>query len=70
MMLLKWSQIIDNRMYYRRSKTGADISVKLLVPAAKIIDYYKNNSLETDYVFPILLHNNLSNNQIENRKKK
>lgn len=34
------------------------------------MDYYGNNSLGTKYVFPILLHDKLTPNQIENRKTK
>jgi len=44
--------------------------VKILPPVREIFDYYQANSKGTKYVFPILLHNDLNPNQLENRKSK
>ncbi|HKR04588.1 MAG TPA: site-specific integrase [Bacteroidia bacterium] len=53
MAKLTWDNIIDDRIIYERSKTGKKQNVKLLMPALKILNYYKK--LKKDkYVFPIL----------------
>lgn len=70
MMKLKWENIQGDRILYIRSKTKGRFSVKMLEPVKKIIAYYKTQKRETDYVFPILLKNNLTPIQIENRKHK
>ena len=70
MMKLKWSNIEGNRILYKRSKTKGRFSVKILPPVQKVLDYYRNNIRPTDYVFPILLKQNLTPTQIENRKAK
>lgn len=70
MMLLKWSNVGSDRIQYIRSKTKGLFSIKITDPVREILDFYKMNALDTKYVFPILLHNNLSPQQIENRKHK
>jgi len=70
MMKLKWSNIENGRILYKRSKTKGRFSVKILPPVQKVLDYYKNINCQTDYIFPILLRNDLSPTQIENRKHK
>ena len=69
-MSLKWSQVTENKIYYRRSKTKGDFNITILPPVQNILDYYEENSRGTKYVFPILLKDNLTPSQIENRKKK
>jgi site-specific recombinase XerD len=44
--------------------------VKILPPVKKVLDYYLNQNSATEYVFPILLRDDLSAVQIENRKQK
>jgi site-specific recombinase XerD len=70
MMKLRWKDVIDDQIYYTRSKTKTNFCIKILPPVQKILDNYKNRKNETDYVFPILLKNELTPAQIENRKKK
>ena len=70
MMKLKWKDIKGGNIYYTRSKTKGNFTIKILPPVQEILDYYRKNSLGTKYVFPILLHDELSPNQIENRKTK
>ncbi len=70
MMKLKWENIQGDRILYIRSKTKGRFSVKMLEPVKKVIAYYKAQNRPTDYVFPILLKNNLTPMQIENRKHK
>jgi integrase/recombinase XerD len=70
MMKLKWSNVEGGRLLYKRSKTKGRFSVKILSPVQKVLDYYKNTNENTDYIFPILLRNDLSPTQIEDRKSK
>jgi len=70
MMKLKWDNIQGDRVLYIRSKTKGRFSVKMLEPVKQIIAYYKIQNRPTDYVFPILLKDNLTPIQIENRKHK
>lgn len=70
MMKLRWKDVIDDQIYYTRSKTKTNFRIKILPPVQGILDYYKNKKNETGYVFPILLKDELTPAQIENRKKK
>ncbi|MFP3598450.1 phage integrase SAM-like domain-containing protein [Chryseobacterium sp. SIMBA_029] len=69
MMKLKKSDIKNNRIIYTRSKTKGDFSLELNNKAKDIINYYSNRN-KSEYVFPILLHNEMTPLQIENRKHK
>jgi integrase/recombinase XerD len=69
-MKLKWSNIEGEVIHYTRSKTKGRFKVKMLEPVKQIINYYKNQYRPTDYVFPILLKEELTPMQIENRKHK
>jgi len=69
-MLLEWSQIGRNKIFYTRSKSKGNFSITILPPVQKILDYYEENALDTQYVFPILLRDGMTPIQIENRKKK
>lgn len=70
LMRLEWSNIGEDRISYIRSKTKGLFSIKITEPVRGILNYYKSRSIGTKYVFPILLHNELSSQQIENRKHK
>ncbi|MES2573349.1 MAG: site-specific integrase [Bacteroidota bacterium] len=70
MMKLKKSNIKDGTIEYIRSKTKSRFIVKILPPVQKIINYYSDQKFSTDYIFPLLLKNNLTPEQIENRKNK
>jgi len=70
MMLLKKSNINNNRIYYKRSKTGKSFNIEVLEPVKKILDKYEQNLLESPYVFPILLKENMTPRQIQNRRHK
>lgn len=70
MLKLKWENIEDKRVLYIRSKTKGRFSVIILPPIVKVLDYYKAQNRNTEYVFPILLKENLTPMQIENRKLK
>ena len=70
MIDLKWSDIHGERIRYIRNKTKRPFSVKINPPLRAILDYYRENSLGTKYIFPILLYNDLTPLQLDNRKKK
>ncbi len=69
-MLLKWSDISGNRINYIRSKTKGRFSIEILQPVKEILDFYKSMPSNTKYVFPLLLSENMSATQIQNRKHK
>ena len=70
MLKLKWENVQEDRILYIRSKTKGKFSVKMLEPVKQITAYYKAQNRPTGYVFPILLKENLTPIQIENRKLK
>lgn len=70
MMFLKWNNISNDRIHYKRSKTKGNFSIKIIEPVKEILEYYKNQNRPTDYVFPILLKSKMTPQQIENRKNK
>jgi len=69
-MMLKWSNISGDRISYIRSKTKGKFNISILKPVKEILNFYKNTLSTTDYVFPILLNENLTASQIQNRKHK
>lgn len=70
MMLLKKSDIINGRIVYTRAKTKGRFNIEIVEVAQEIIDYYKDKTINSSYVFPILLSDNLTPQQIEHRKHK
>jgi len=51
---LKWTNIQNDRLKYVRAKTNKPYDVGLLPPALDILQYYKKNNLNNEYIFPIL----------------
>ena len=70
MMKLEWKAIDNDKIFYTRSKTKGNFMIKILPPVQEILDFYQTNSLGTKYVFPILLKDDLTPLQLENRKHK
>lgn len=73
MALLKWKNVIDDRVFYQRAKTDGFLQFKLLPPAQAIIDFYRPQTPYDgeDYVFPILdKHVYITETQINNRSDK
>jgi len=70
MMELKWENIKNNEIQYTRSKTKKNLRFQLISEALEIIDYYRAQKRETDYVFPILLNNEMTAQQKFNRREK
>jgi integrase/recombinase XerD len=70
-MLLKHSNISkDYILSYIRSKTKNPLAFELHMEAIKIVKHYQNNKINTEYLFPILLNDNMTAQQIFNRKHK
>jgi integrase/recombinase XerD len=70
MMRLTWSDIQDGKITYVRAKTGHAFVLKVVPPVQAALDFYQSLQNKTRYVFPILLHDELTPKQIEDRKKK
>ena len=71
MLTLKHSDISrDNRLRYTRSKTKGIFNFKLNTHALEIVEYYRENRINTEYLFPILLSDKLTAKQIDYRKQK
>jgi site-specific recombinase XerD len=70
MMKLKKENIQGKNIEYIRSKTKGRFVIKIMPPVQKVLEYYSSNNSMTDYIFPILLKNELTPIQIENRKHK
>ena len=70
---LKWSDVVEGRVFYQRAKTGKFLQFKLLPPAQGIIDYYrpKEDYDRNSYIFPIVNeHIHRTPTQIDNRLDK
>ena len=70
MMKLRWKNIHNDKIVYKRSKTGKRFVIKILEPVQRILDYYKCQPSSTGYIFPMLLEENMTPMQIEYRKDK
>jgi site-specific recombinase XerD len=74
MAKLIWNNIYrhndEERIEYVRSKTKGKFNFVLIEPAKEILEYYKIRKTNTNYIFPILLHENLTPKQIAYRKHK
>jgi len=68
MAKLKWTDIYDGRIFYKRMKTGTQFSIKVNDKIQSIIDEFKPKV--TPYVFPILTDFHKTPEQIKNRRKK
>jgi len=67
---LKWSDLIADRIFYNRSKTGKELNFKLSEQAKKIIEYWRpvTGHNPENYIFPILdKEKHISPVQIDNR---
>ncbi|MCO6147377.1 site-specific integrase [Flavobacterium sp. NRK1] len=70
MMKLTWDNIVGDRIIYIRSKTKGRFTIKILEPVQEILDYYKKQQRDTNYVFPIILRDDSTPIQLEYRKEK
>lgn len=53
---LRWKDIVNGRIYYKRAKTEGLINFKLTEPSIKIIEYWRvvKTPSQDEYIFPIL----------------
>ncbi|MDT8309668.1 MAG: hypothetical protein RQ866_09055, partial [Bacteroidales bacterium] len=51
---LKIENIAGGRIYYKRSKTGKEHTIKINNKISDIIDYYSKGKKWNDYLFPII----------------
>lgn len=70
LLKLKKENLQEDYIVYVRSKTKGRFIVKILPPVKEILDYYLNQNRSSEYIFPILLKDDLTPLQIENRKHK
>lgn len=70
LMKLRWSDIQGDNIIYTRSKTKSRFVIKMLEPAKKVIEYYSKNKKSEIYVFPLIVNENATPEQLENRKLK
>ena len=70
MMLLKWSNVSGDRLQYVRSKTKGKFNLSINPMVKEILDFYKAQNRNSVYVFPILLKEDLTPVQVQNRKHK
>lgn len=69
-MKLQWTDIQNERISYKRSKTRHSFNIEINEKMAEILDYYRSKRTDSQYVFPILLKNDLTPTQIADRKQK
>ncbi|WP_375240092.1 tyrosine-type recombinase/integrase [Aurantibacter sp.] len=72
MTYLRWENISDGRLVYKRSKINGNFNFKLRKEATDILNYFKNNMLteNEDYIFHVINRYNLTYKQIHYRYKK
>lgn len=70
MMHLKWSDIRAGKIYYTRSKTKKKFAIKVTQPVQEILDFFSSRTTKSPFVFPILLKEGMSPQQVFNRKHK
>ncbi len=72
MTYLKWENVSNERLVYKRQKTKGNFNFKLRDEAIDILKHFKNNILteNENYVFPIIHKHNLTDIQIHYRYKK
>lgn len=70
LMKFKWSNVQGDNIVYTRSKTGRQFVIRILEPVSKVLSYYKNLKPDSKYVFPLILNENITPTQLENRKLK
>lgn len=56
---IKWSDIVEDRVIYKRRKTGKIYSIKLTGKAHQILNHYRETHSGTPYALPIIPHHAL-----------
>ncbi|WP_347752951.1 site-specific integrase [Flavobacterium sp. T-16] len=68
MMKLKWSNIQGENIYYTRSKTKRQFVIRILEPVSLILNYYRKSQINSQFIFPILVDENMNPTQFANRR--
>jgi integrase/recombinase XerD len=68
-MKLNHTNLFENRISYIRTKTGVHLEFKLIPSAQEILNYYSQKSFN-NYLFPVLLNENMTPLQLKNREHK
>jgi integrase len=73
MAYLKLSDIVDDRITYKRAKTRKPFTVAIIPQAREILDFYTEGKKSTDFVFPIFKNPKASDRElreeIENERR-
>lgn len=69
LMKLNHTNLFENRISYIRTKTGVHLEFKLISSAQEILNYYSQKSFN-NYLFPVLLNENMTPLQLKNRGHK
>ena len=69
LMKLNNTNLFENRISYIRTKTGVHLEFKLISSAQEILNYYSQKSFN-NYLFPVLLNENMTPLQLKNREHK
>ncbi|BDB56071.1 site-specific integrase [Flavobacterium ammonificans] len=69
LMKLNHTNLFENRISYIRTKTGVHLEFKLISSAQEILNYYSQKSFN-NYLFPVLLNENMTPLQLKNREHK
>ncbi len=67
---LEWKNINGSKLTYTRSKTKANFRFTMNEVCQQIIEYYRLEQNDTKYIFPYIKKDNLTEQQIFNRKDK
>lgn len=70
MMYLKWDNIKAGKIYYTRSKTKKRFVIRITAPVQEVLDFFTSGDNESSFIFPILLRERMTPQQIFNRKHK
>lgn len=70
MMHLKWNDIKSEKLYYNRSKTNKKFVIKIMEPVYSILEHFSDHGGHESFIFPILLKDNMTPQQLFNRKHK
>lgn len=64
MALLKWTNIVNGRIVFKRAKTKKSFSIKILPLVQEVLDKYSSNK---EYIFPIIEQQHKTTTAIYNR---
>ena len=66
---LKWDNVKNDRLLYKRSKTKQNFTMPITNEAQHILNYYKDYTKTggLEYVFPIIMKDNLTEKQLYGR---